>query len=144
MIEIRENQLDVRSYLGLRASVNWKHLSDDQALKAINNSIYNVTAYIDNKLVGMGRIVGDGAVICYIQDLVVHPKYHNIGIGKQLMNKLIEFTQGQVIDGNEIMLCLMSAKDREHFYEGFDFISRPTEKLGPGMIRYIKKSNKGV
>ena len=36
------------------------------------------------------------------------------------------------------MLCLMSAKGREGFYHKFDFISRPTDTLGPGMIRYIK------
>lgn len=31
-------------------------------------------AYLDGKPVGMGRVIGDGAVISYIQDLVVIPE----------------------------------------------------------------------
>jgi len=28
---------------------------------------------------------------------------------------------------------------RENFYKKFGFIARPTDKLGPGMIKYIDK-----
>lgn len=36
-----------------------------------------------------------------------------------------------------MMLCLMCAKGREQFYEKHNFIARPTDALGPGMIQYI-------
>ena len=39
-------------------------------MKALKNSLYVVAAYADDRIVGMGRIVGDGAVICYIQDII--------------------------------------------------------------------------
>ena len=42
-------------------------------------------------------------------------------------------------EGTEIMLDLMCAIGREPFYHKHEFISRPTDKLGPGMIRYIRK-----
>ncbi|WP_370751069.1 hypothetical protein [Eubacterium sp.] len=38
----------------------------------------------------------------------------------------------------EIMLDLMCARGRENFYKKEGFISRPNDKLGPGMIMYIK------
>ena len=38
-----------------------------------------------------------------------------------------------------LMLDLMCAVGREPFYHKHEFISRPTDKLGPGMIRYIRK-----
>jgi hypothetical protein len=44
-----------------------------------------------------------------------------------------------VTEGTEMMLDLMCAKGREDFYRHHGFIARPTEKLGPGMIMYIKK-----
>ena len=64
MLRIEENCLDLNTYLSLRAAVGWKKLSEEQAIRALKNSIYTIVAYIDDKVVGMGRMVGDGAVIC--------------------------------------------------------------------------------
>ena len=138
MVTLTENSLDLETYLNLRASVGWKLLKESQAEKALKNSLLTLTAYIDNKPVGMGRIVGDGAVICYIQDLVVRPEYQKHGVGRVIMERLIEFVTNIKEKDTEIMLCLMCAKGREHFYEKFGFIGRPTEDLGPGMIQYIR------
>ena len=138
MIVIKENELNTDVYLHLRRSVNWKVLSDKQAETAIKNCLYNVTAYVDDEPVGMGRIVGDGAVICYIQDLVVLPGYQKLGIGRQLMQHLIAYVESIREENTELMLCLMCAKGREKFYEKQGFIARPTENLGPGMIMYLK------
>ena len=138
MIILKENDLCVKDYLKLREKVKFKDLSNEQAETALKNSLYIVSAYEDNKLVGMGRIVGDGVVIDYIQDLIVIPGMQGRGIGRKIIEKLIDYVMTTKLEDTEIMLCLMCAKGREEFYKKFDFIARPTEKLGPGMIRYIK------
>ncbi len=138
MITLKENSLELNTYLELRASVGWKLLQERQATRALENSLITVTAYDGDKPVGMGRIVGDGAVICYVQDLVVRPEYQKLGVGKIIMEHLIKFVSEIKEKDSEIMMCLMCAKGREHFYEKFGFIGRPTEDLGPGMIRYIR------
>lgn len=138
VLEIKENVLTTDIYLYLRREVNWKQLSKRQAENAIERSLYSVTAYIDGQPAGMGRIVGDGAVICYIQDLVVLPKYQKLGIGRAIMKKLIAYADGIREENTELMLCLMCAKGREKFYEKLGFIARPNDVLGPGMIQYIK------
>ena len=138
MIEIVENKLDVETYLDIRASVHWKVLRKEQGEKALNNSLYTVMAVENGKTIGMGRIVGDGAVICYIQDFVVRPEYQGTGIGRKMMERLIAHVEELRMDQSEMMLCLMCAKGREQFYEKFGFIGRPTENLGPGMIQYLK------
>lgn len=137
MLKLHENELDIDTYLNLRAAVGWKKLDNEQAIMALKNSIYTLTATIDDKVVGMARMVGDGAVICYIQDLVVHPSYQKLGVGQELMEKLVGHAEEIKIQGTELMLCLMCAKGREGFYEKFGFIARPTENLGPGMIMYL-------
>lgn len=139
MIELRENSLSLKEYLMLRASVNWKVLNESQAKKALENSLLTVAAYEDNKLIGMGRIVGDGAVICYIQDLIVRPECQKMGVGKLIINRLIEYVDSITEEDNEMMLCLMCAKGREEFYKRFGFVARPTDNLGPGMIQYRHK-----
>lgn len=142
MIIFKENSLDVDTYLTLRKSVKWKKLSYEQAKKALENSLYTVCAYEFDRPVGMGRIVGDGAVICYIQDLVVSPDAQASGIGGQIVEMLIEHVEGLRMEGTEMMLDLMCAKGREMFYEKHGFIARPTENLGPGMIQYLNDSEK--
>ncbi len=142
MIIFKENILDVDTYLALRKSVKWKKLSYEQAQKALDNSLYTVCAYEFDRPVGMGRIVGDGAVICYIQDLVVMPEAQASGIGGQIVDMLIEYVESLRIEGTEIMLDLMCAKGREMFYQNHGFIARPTENLGPGMIQYLNDSQK--
>lgn len=137
MIELRENILDTDTYLKLRESVRWKKLSLNQAENAIKRSLFTVVAYMDGEPVGMGRIVGDGVVIDYIQDLVVKPDVQKSGIGKLVLKRLIEYVKETKEPDTEIMLCLMCAKGREEFYKKFDFIVRPTDTLGPGMIQYL-------
>lgn len=138
MVTLSEDSLDLETYLSLRASVGWKLLKESQAERALKNSLLTLTAYIGDEPVGMGRIVGDGAVICYVQDLVVKPEYQKHGVGRVIMERLIGFVTDVKDADTEIMMCLMCAKGREHFYEKFGFIGRPTEDLGPGMIQYIR------
>lgn len=139
MIEIRENSLDTETYLKLREQVGWVKLSDRQASMAVNNCLYNVCAYVDDIPVGMGRVVGDGAVISYIQDLVVIPGVQGSGIGSMILDALKNYVSDITEPGTRMMLCLMCAKGREDFYLKHGFTARPTDKLGPGMIIYINK-----
>jgi GNAT superfamily N-acetyltransferase len=139
MLELRENVLDTETYFSLREQVGWVKLSEVQAQKAIDNCLFNVCAYIDGEPVGMGRVVGDGAVVCYIQDLVVIPKAQKTGVGGAILNRLKEYVRSITEEDTTMMLCLMCAKGREEFYIKHGFIDRPTDKLGPGMITYIQK-----
>lgn len=139
MIEYRINEIDVDTYLLLREEVGWKKLSREQAEKALTNSLYTVVAYEGKRAVGMGRIVGDGAVICYVQDLIVVPDVQKSGIGSELLVRLKGYVESITQDNTCMMLDLMCAKGREGFYEKHGFIARPTSDLGPGMIQYIKK-----
>lgn len=139
MIKFSEDRLSVAEYLKLRESVGWKKLSERQAELALENCIYCISAYDEGKLIGMGRVVGDGAVICYIQDLIVLPEYHGRGVGSALIKHLKNYVSSLSADGEEMMLALMCAKGREGFYIKNGFTARPTENLGPGMIIYLKR-----
>ncbi|MCM1157700.1 MAG: GNAT family N-acetyltransferase [Bacteroidales bacterium] len=139
MIVIKENQLQVDEYLAIRKEVGWVRLSESQAEKALDCSLFVLGAYEGEKLVGMGRIVGDGAVICYVQDLIVVPDYQHRGVGSLVLSALVNYVEGLREEGCQMMLCLMCAKGREEFYEKHGFLARPTTKLGPGMIQYLKE-----
>ena len=139
MITLVENSISTEEYLKLRAAVQWRELSENQAIQVINNSLFFVKAVDDcGNVVGMGRIVGDGAVVCYIQDLIVLPDMQGKKIGSLLIKRLIAFVNELREENTTLMLCLMCAKGREKFYEKHGFIARPNDMLGPGMIQYLQ------
>lgn len=140
MIILKENSISVQEYLDIRGKVHWKPLLQKQAQMALHNSLYVIGAYDGEQLVGMGRIVGDGAVICYIQDLIVIPDYQREGIGSKILNALITYVKNLRMENSQMMLCLMCAKGREGFYEQHGFCGRPTNTLGPGMIQYLDET----
>lgn len=137
MIEYIANKITLDEYLSIRSAVNWKQLSKTQASAALKNSLYLMGAYEDGRLIGMGRVVGDGAVICYVQDLIVLPNYQGRGVGSMVLKALTEYVKSITEPGTEMMFGLMCAKGREQFYEKHGFIARPTSALGPGMIQYL-------
>lgn len=138
MIILKENTITVKDYLEIRSQVGWIELKKEQAVRALENSLYVVGAYDGNKLLGMGRIVGDGAVICYVQDLIVIPDKQHMGIGSMVLKKLQQYVESLHMENSQMMLCLMCAKGRESFYEQHGFVARPTDNLGPGMIQYLR------
>ena len=121
MIELVEDKLDIDTYLELRQSVNFRKLTRDQAKKGLSNSMYTLVAFKDGKAVGMGRIVGDGAIICYVQDLIIRPEVQGEGIGGLILETLKKFVIQEGYEGTTMMFDLMCAKGREEFYKKHGF-----------------------
>ena len=138
MVQLVEDQLDIDTYMELREAVHFPKLSRDQARRGLDNSLYTLVAFKDGKAVGMGRIVGDGAIICYVQDLIIRPEVQGEGIGCLILESLRAFVVNIGFPGTTMMFDLMCARGREPFYKKHGFIARPTESLGPGMIQYLK------
>ncbi len=78
--------------LPLYQSVGWSlYVNQPEKLQAAyENSLYVLGAYREEELVGLIRVVGDGISIIFIQDLLVHADYHRLGIGKQLIQAILE------------------------------------------------------
>ena len=85
-IKIKRRKITVEEYQALRRTTDWFQLADDVVEKSLDNDLFSVCVLDDDKLVGIGRIVGDGAIYFYIQDIIVIPQYQNKGIGTMIMN----------------------------------------------------------
>jgi ribosomal protein S18 acetylase RimI-like enzyme len=129
--EILERIPSANEYNQLRQSVGWSTYESDVIEKALPNSLYSVCAFINNEIVGMARVIGDGGLVYYIQDVIIKPEYQRQGIGKTLMNKIMEFVR--IHASRNSIIGLMSSKSGEQFYEQYGFINRPNTDLGSGM-----------
>jgi len=122
MIDYKVNaQVDIRDLKQLYSSVRWfAYTHDLETLeKAINNSLLVITAWNDDQLVGLIRVVGDGYTILYIQDILVNPNFQNKNIGTKLMT----MTLAKYKNVRQKVLLTEEVPDVRHFYEKFGFVS---------------------
>jgi GNAT superfamily N-acetyltransferase len=56
----------------------------------VAGSSYVVTACWGGRLVGLARVLSDGASICYLQDVLVRPGEQRRGIGRALVRAVLE------------------------------------------------------
>lgn len=74
-----------------------------------------VTAWHNDRLVGISRSITDWAWSCYLADLAIHTDYQNFGIGK----KLVHLTKEKV--GEETMVLLLSVPTAMDYYPKIGF-----------------------
>jgi len=125
----------VGEFLALREKVGWQGIAIDSAESSLINSLFHVVIYHDTKLVGMGRVVGDGVMYFYIQDVVVDPAYQNVGLGAALMEKIESYLSTAATKGATI--GLLAAKGKEAFYARYGYVERPNTSLGHGMCKFV-------
>lgn len=134
----RENTLSYDDYYRLRESVAWLNFSREQTEKALNNSLYTVIAEDDGKVVGMGRMTGDG-LYYLIVDIVVQPDHQKKGIGSAIIDMMIDYVDRETPIGGRSSVQLTAEKGKETFYEKKGFKLIPHEHCGSGMRKIIRK-----
>lgn len=84
--------LNIEDILCLYNDVGWSsYIKDiDSLMKSIENSLKVISVWDKNLLVGLIRVIGDGYSIIYIQDILVLQKYQNKGIGKRLIESILD------------------------------------------------------
>src|SRR5215471_9870207 len=82
----------------------------ERIAKMYENSNLIVSAWDEDKLVGVSRSITDWVWCCYLSDLAVHPDYKKSGIGK----RLIELTKEKL--GDYSMILLLSVPDAMEYY----------------------------
>lgn len=134
MISIKEKVNSIEEFNYLYDAVGWESYDKKVSEKALANTMYSVSVYDDDKIIGYGRIIGDRICFLYIHDVMVIPKYQNKKIGSQIMNKLLEKVNQIKIENPYVRAYLGASKGKEKFYERFGFIKREDANLGSGMI----------
>ena len=136
MIKFFENTITPNEFNYLTDKVGWGTRNISIVQEALNNTLYSISVYDNDKIIGFGRIIGDKTIFLYIQDIMVIPEYQHKQIGTQIMNKLISQINVYKQINPNIRTYLGASKGMQPFYEKFGFISRPNNDLGAGMILY--------
>ncbi|PKN62924.1 MAG: GNAT family N-acetyltransferase [Deltaproteobacteria bacterium HGW-Deltaproteobacteria-15] len=130
MIECKPLKPTLDEYRHLFESTGWTSaitISDNMLKKALDKSWYWVSAFDQESLIGIGRLISDGALYAFVCDMIVLPEYQRKGIGKEILNML----KNRCLEAGIQRVWLFSASGRTEFYikNGFDI--RPHD--APGM-----------
>ena len=126
-------------YNELRLSVEWRPITQGQAERGLEHTTFLAAVRDQSKIVAMGRMLFDFGYTAYLGDVIVRPEYQGQGIGKKIVEELIDRTLEAAHEGERIMFILGAAKDKEGFYEKLGFQRRPNEFSGDGMSMWRTK-----
>ena len=127
----KKEDIDIKKLTILCKAVGW-----DRNIKKWNKilarSSFVCSAWDNDKMVGFARILEDGTM-CMFYDVCVLPEYQRKGIGKKIMQKLID----KVKDKGYVSIGLFAWEENPNnffFYEKLGF-----EKVDTGMelVKYI-------
>lgn len=119
-----ERPIGPDEYEALCRSVGWETLVNfTVAGRALRGSLFQLVAHEDGELAGMARIVGDGAIFFYVQDVVVAPPFQGRGVGAAIMERLIAWLRANAPP--KAYVHLFSAEGKEEFYRRHGFVSTP-------------------
>ncbi len=114
-------QAAITDLIALYKSAGWWEPSFDQNHDFLNNIVKDSAifagAFYKEKLIGMGRALSDLASDAYIQDVAVLNEFRGQGIGKKLIQLLIEQLKENSVD----WIGLIASPGTSQFYKQIGF-----------------------
>jgi len=80
-----------------------------------SNSRYKCFVRESGQLVAVGRVLADGVDCAYLCDVAVHPDYQGYGLGKKVIQTLVEFSKSHK------KIILYANPGKEGFYQKLGF-----------------------
>jgi len=104
----------------------------DKIKKAFLRSYKVVTVWEEDKIIGAGRMISDGVCYGWIHDMAILPEYQKHGLGKRLMEELLN-------ENENLLIGLTSAFGVEEFYYKLGFKKHKTALAKyPGESIYLE------
>jgi ribosomal protein S18 acetylase RimI-like enzyme len=113
------NEIPTTELDNLIKSVGWGTRGDTAWKTILSKSSFLISAWDDNKLVGLGRALEDG-IMCMIYDIAVLPEYQEQKIGKHIMEYILKEVSKGEFQSVGLFAWNKNIKNKP-FYESFGF-----------------------
>lgn len=105
--------------------IGWGKRPPEKVKASFKKSSFMRFAYVDEKLVGMGRTVDDGLYYAWVVDLAILPEYQGVGIGSFILKELEKDLEPF------ISTMLTAAPGKSGFYEKLGWLKQSTAYIWP-------------
>ncbi len=127
---IKYNELTAEQFIELWETTVWgESPSWEQTELAMKHTLFRISVWDGDKIVAMARMNGDMGLNYYIKDVVVRPEYQHKGIGRMMINELLQFINDNGVRGTEIFVELCAVPDKIPLYEKFGFAANEAQRL---------------
>lgn len=123
----------VEEFAALTAAVGFRPHDPEAIEIALKNSWCSVCAEIEGAVVGVGRVVGDGAMHFYVTGIMVLPSHQRLGIGARIVEALLAEVRKMPYANTLVEALPLPGLDG--FYAGFGF--RASREYAPGMHLWL-------
>ncbi|MCS6233978.1 GNAT family N-acetyltransferase [Shewanella baltica] len=127
MYQVLEDVASANDFIRLRQISGLSSRPLAGAIKALPRSLYGVQIKLADQTVGMGRVVGDGALNFEIVDIAVDPEHQGKGLGRLIMQHIMAYLDSEAFEGAYITLMADVPELYEKF--GFKFSSPASEGM---------------
>lgn len=121
----------VAEYQRLQEAVGWDVLDAEAVARGLGNSLFSVCVTFNGDVIGCGRVIGDGGMYFYIQDIIVAPEFQGKGIGRRIMETVMGYIRSHAHPN--AFISLMATEGVASFYQRYNFREMPPEM--PGMFQ---------
>ena len=129
--------IDVNDFIKIRKDLNWNDISPMLVERAINGSMINISVFDNDRCIGIGRIVGDGALKGMLTDIMVLNEYQSRGVGKLIITSLINELENMVNNGECFQLEASPTANNRDFYIKCGLKYKPENQ--DGVYLWIRK-----
>ncbi|MFC0003056.1 GNAT family N-acetyltransferase [Micromonospora siamensis] len=110
----------VEEFVAVTRAVGWGDAYDPAAIPAsLAATLHAVVAVEGERVIGLGRLIGDGAIYYYLQDLAVLPERQRRGVGAAILRRLDEWLAGRA--STRTFVGLFAAGDSVALYRRFGY-----------------------
>lgn len=121
----------VADYCHLRVATGLSPKTPEAARIGLAATLFAVQIRHQGQIIGMGRLVGDGACHCQICDIAVLPQHQGKGLGKQIMQALMDYVDTRLPDS--CYVNLIADGDAKFLYQQFGFADVAPASIGMGL-----------
>jgi ribosomal protein S18 acetylase RimI-like enzyme len=118
----------VEEYVALRDAAGLSSKTPRAARQGLPGSLFSVCVRDGGRLIGMGRVVGDGGCSFQIVDIAVHPDYQRRGWGTRIMEALMGYLREAAPPSS--IVTLMADRGASALYQKFGFEFTAPESVG--------------
>ncbi|RVD86535.1 uncharacterized protein DFL_004805 [Arthrobotrys flagrans] len=131
--EILHETPSPEDYFRLRQISGLTPKTREAIARGLPNTLFGVVVRHkdDGKVVGMGRVVGDGGLFVQIVDIAVEPAYQGRGIGKAIMQTIMDWVKKELFASAYV--SLIADGEAYRLYEQYGFEMTAPRSVGMAM-----------